>query len=79
MYGYTAQEAIGQPISILIPPHRAGEEMAILRSILAGERVEHYETERLTKGGRMITVSLSISPVRSNKGDILAPRSSPAT
>lgn len=71
MYGYTAQEAIGQPISILIPPHRAGEEMAILRSILAGERVEHYETERLTKGGRMITVSLSISPVRSNKGDIL--------
>jgi len=63
MYGYTAAEAVGQPVSILIPPHRRGEEKDILRRILDGERIEHYETERLRKDGSLIRVSLSISPI----------------
>src|SRR5690606_10495476 len=70
MYGYTPEEAIGQPISILIPPNRAGEEMEILRRIMGGDRVDHYETERLTKDGGLIMVSLTISPVRSPAGDV---------
>jgi PAS domain S-box-containing protein len=63
LYGYRAGEAIGQPISILIPPSRRGEERLILRRVLDGERIEHYETERVRKDGRIIIVSLSISPV----------------
>ncbi|HEY8467680.1 MAG TPA: SpoIIE family protein phosphatase [Solirubrobacterales bacterium] len=71
MYGYAPDEAVGRPISMLIPPHRAGEEMQILRRILAGERVSHYETERLTKDGRVIMVSLTVSPVRNAEGTVL--------
>jgi PAS domain S-box-containing protein len=71
MYGYTAEEAIGQPISILIPPSRAGEELDILKRVFAGERVDHYETERLTKFGRVINVSLSISPIRDRDGEVV--------
>jgi PAS domain S-box-containing protein len=71
MYGYTAAEAIGQPISILIPPHRAGEEIEIIKRVFAGERVDHYETDRVTKFGRMIRVSLSISPIRGPDGEVL--------
>src|SRR5687768_8772604 len=44
MYGYTAEEAVGRPISILIPDHRAGEELDILARVFSGERVNHYET-----------------------------------
>src|SRR5436190_24288346 len=60
IYGYTADEAIGRPISILIPPHRSGEERVILNRILAGERVEHYETERVTKDGQLRVLSLTV-------------------
>lgn len=70
IYGYTSAEAIGRPISILIPPHRAGEEREILDQVLAGERVDHYETERVTKDGRPITVSLTVSPIRDASGRI---------
>ena len=62
MYGYSAEEAIGSHISILIPKHRAGEERQILDRILSGEHVDHYETERVRKDGREIKVSLSVSP-----------------
>jgi PAS domain S-box-containing protein len=72
IYGYTAAEAIGRPISILIPAHRAGEEFEILDRVLAGERVDHYEAERLTKDGRMIAVSLTISPIRDESGEIVS-------
>ena len=61
IYGYTEAEAIGQPISILIPRHRAGEERRILDRVLAGERLEHYETERVTKDGRHDRASRSPS------------------
>jgi PAS domain S-box-containing protein len=71
IYGYTADEAIGRPISILIPPHRAGEERVILNRILAGERVEHYETERVTKDGRLRVLSLTVSPIYDRQGEVV--------
>jgi PAS domain S-box-containing protein len=71
LYGYRADEAIGRPVSILIPPSRRGEERLILRRVLAGERIEHYETERVRKDGRMIVVALSVSPVRDADGAIV--------
>jgi PAS domain S-box-containing protein len=71
IYGYTAEEAIGSPVSILIPPKRAGEEKRILARILAGDRVDHYETERVTKEGRAIVVSLTVSPLRNADGEIV--------
>jgi PAS domain S-box-containing protein len=71
LYGYPPAEAIGRPISILIPDHRRGEERQILRRVLGGERVEHYETERVCKDGRQIIVSLSVSPVRDEEGRIV--------
>ncbi len=71
MYGYSAEEAIGQPISIIVPPDRAGEDRTILARILDAERVDHYETERLTKDGRLIMISLTVSPVRDETGEIV--------
>jgi PAS domain S-box-containing protein len=68
IYGYGADEAIGRPISILIPGHRRGEERRILDRVLSGERIEHYETERVTKDGRQIVVSLTVSPLRDAQG-----------
>jgi PAS domain S-box-containing protein len=70
LYGYTAEEAVGQHISLIIPPDRAGEERRILERILAGERIEHYETERVTAAGRIIDVSLTVSPIREPDGEI---------
>jgi PAS domain S-box-containing protein len=72
MYGYAPEEAIGRPVSILIPEHRSGEEREILARVLAGERVEHYETERVTKDGRTLNVSLSVSPVRDSDGTVVS-------
>ena len=63
IYGYTEDEAVGQPISMLVPPHRVGEEGRILDQVLGGQRLEHYETERLTKDGEQIVVSLTVSPL----------------
>jgi PAS domain S-box-containing protein len=70
LYGYRAAEAIGKPISILIPPHRAGEEQRILERVFSGERVDHLETERVTMGGRTVDVSLTIAPIREPDGEI---------
>ena len=72
MYGYSAEEAVGSHISILIPEHRAGEERQILDRILQGEHVDHYETDRVRKDGRGIRVSLSVSPVRGADGKVEA-------
>jgi PAS domain S-box-containing protein len=71
IYGYTAEEAIGQPIAMLVPSDRAGEERRILDRILAGDRVDHYETERVTKDGRTISVSVSVSPLKDAEGAIV--------
>src|SRR6266487_3648681 len=74
MYGYTAQEAIGQPIDIVIPddPERRQEELDIRARIAGGERIEHYETIRRRKDGTRVEVSMSISPVRDGTGRIVA-------
>src|SRR5580704_14755360 len=74
MYGYTAEEAIGRPIDIVIPedPERRQEELGIRARIARGERIEHYETERRRKDGTRFPVSLSISPVRDASGRIVA-------
>jgi PAS domain S-box-containing protein len=70
LYGYTAEEAVGRPISILIPDDRAGEERDILKRVLDGARVDHYDTERVRKDGRRILVSLTVSPIRESDGSI---------
>jgi PAS domain S-box-containing protein len=74
MYGYTAEEAIGRPIDIVIPddPERRQEELDIRARIVRGEQIEHYETERRRKDGTRFPVSLSISPVRDASGRIVA-------
>ncbi len=71
IFGYAAAELIGQPVRILIPPERQGEEDFILSRIRRGERVNHFETVRLTKGGRRIDISLTVSPVRDASGAII--------
>ena len=71
LYGYTAAEAIGQPISILIPGDRKGEEIDILDRVLTGEPVDHYETVRVAKDGHLVEVSVSVSPVRDVEGTIV--------
>ena len=72
LFGYTAEEALGQPITMLIPPDRLGEEEHILERIVRGERIEHFETVRVSKDGRPIDISLTISPIRNAEGVIIA-------
>lgn len=69
--GYTAAEIIGRPITTVIPPELHKDEVEILRKIQAGERIEHFETVRMTKSGERIDVSLTISPVRNPQGTII--------
>ena len=71
LYGYTAAEAIGQPVTMLIPEDRADEEPHILEQIGRGARVDHYETVRRRKDGTLIEVSLTVSPVRDTDGRII--------
>jgi PAS domain S-box-containing protein len=71
MFGYTAEEAVGKPITILIPPDRQDEERTILERIGRGERIEHYETVRQRKDASLIAVSLTISPIRDVEGRIV--------
>jgi PAS domain S-box-containing protein len=71
LYGYTAEEMIGQPVLRLIPPERQDEESHILERILRGESTEHYETIRRRKDGIELTVSLTVSPVVDSKGRII--------
>jgi PAS domain S-box-containing protein len=68
IFGYTQSEAIGKPITILIPPELQDEERDILEKLRASERVEHYETIRMTKAGRRVNVSLSVSTIRDSNG-----------
>ena len=71
MFGYSAVEIVGQNVRRLIPPERQAEEDEILEKLRAGVQIEHYETVRLTKDGRRIDVSLSISPVKDSAGRIV--------
>ncbi|MFY9837456.1 MAG: PAS domain S-box protein [Xanthobacteraceae bacterium] len=71
VFGYTAEEAIGQPITIVIPQDRQGEEREILTRIRRGERIDHFETIRQRKHGSLIVVSLTVSPVKNAAGKIV--------
>jgi PAS domain S-box-containing protein len=71
VFGYTAEEAIGQPITIVIPHDRQGEEREILTRIRRGERIDHFETIRQRKHGSLIVVSLTVSPVKNAEGKIV--------
>ena len=72
MYGYTAGEMLGRSVSVLFPPDRAGELAPILARLRRGELVGHYETQRVRKDGRVIDVSISVSPVRDATGRVIA-------
>ena len=71
LFGYTAEEAIGQTIHILIPDELHSEEATIIAKIKAGERIKTYETIRRRKDGSLVPVSLTISPIRDKNGDII--------
>lgn len=71
LFGYTAEEVVGQPVTTLIPADRQDEEPIILSRIRRGERVEHYDTIRRRKDGSLIEISLTVSPIRNSKGEII--------
>jgi PAS domain S-box-containing protein len=71
IFGYTADQMIGRPISVLAPPDRADEMPTILGRIKRGERVDHFESVRLAKDGRLVNVSLTISPILDSSGKIV--------
>ena len=79
MFGYTSDELVGRPVRILIPAERQAEEDGILARLRKGERVEHFETVRLTKDGRRLDVSLTVSPVRDDRARSSARRRSSVT
>jgi two-component system CheB/CheR fusion protein len=70
LFGYTAAEIIGLPVTTLIPPDRQEEEVEILEKLGRGKRIEHYETVRVRKDGTLVDVSLTISPIRDSSGRI---------
>ena len=71
IFGYTPEETIGQHISMLAPQEHADEIPDILTRIARGERVDHYETKRKTKDGRILTISLTVSPIRDASGAVV--------
>jgi len=71
IFGYTAAETIGNPITMLIPRDRMDEESKILEQIRAGQRIEHFQTVRRRKDGVLINVSLTISPIKSEDGEVV--------
>ncbi|HSR76257.1 MAG TPA: PAS domain S-box protein [Xanthobacteraceae bacterium] len=71
IFGYTAEEAIGQPITIVIPEDRLDEERTILNRIRRGERIEHFETVRRRKHGSLIAISLTVSPIKDAGGKVI--------
>ncbi|CAM4060030.1 PAS domain S-box protein [Gillisia limnaea] len=71
LFGYSATEAIGKNISIIIPPECLQEEAEFMESIKKGESVQHFETERLKKNGTRVDVSLTISPINDNNGKVI--------
>jgi PAS domain S-box-containing protein len=71
IFGYTAAEVIGRPITIIIPPELQEEERHILNQVKRGQRVGHFDTIRMTKDGRRISISLTVSPIRDSRGVIV--------
>jgi PAS domain S-box-containing protein len=71
LFGYTAEEAIGKPITMIIPADRLNEEPTILERLRKGERVDHFETVRKRKNGTLVNISLTISPVKDDLGRVI--------
>ena len=71
LFGYTAAEAIGRPVTLIIPEERQDEEPAILDRIRRGEPIHHYETVRRRKDGSLIDISLTLSPIRDGSGQVI--------
>jgi PAS domain S-box-containing protein len=71
MYGYTAEEIVGQPVALLFPPDRQEELAAIMEKIKKGESVGQYDTTRLGKDGSVLTVSVTVSPMKDAEGEIV--------
>ncbi len=71
LFGYTAAQVQGRHISVIIPPERIAEEDSIVARLRAGQRIEHFETERLRSDGRRILVSLTISPIKDEAGNVI--------
>ena len=71
LFGYSAAEALGQPIGLVIPPDRMVEERALLGRVAAGEHIEHYETMRQRKDGTAVEVSISLAPILDDSGQVL--------
>jgi PAS domain S-box-containing protein len=71
IFGYTRNEVVGKHISILIPDDRTGEETEIIGKVMLGELVDHYETERCRKDGSIISISLTVSPLKDSSGKII--------
>jgi PAS domain S-box-containing protein len=71
LFGFSSEEAVGRPVTIVIPVDRRDEEPAILEKIHRGERIEHFETVRQRKDGSFVDISLTISPIRNARGDIV--------
>ena len=72
LYGYTAEEMIGQHISVLLPADRRDEIPSIMRRLAKGERIRHYETVRMRKDGSLVDISLTVSPVMNSYGEVIA-------
>jgi two-component system CheB/CheR fusion protein len=72
IFGYTPQEAIGKPVSMLVAPARAGEQDQLVEKVAAGRRVENLETVRQRKDGSEVQVALTVSPIRDGKGKVMA-------
>ena len=71
LFGYLAEEVVGRPVAVLIPPERLAEEYAILQRVRRGDRVDNFETVRRHKDGSMINVSLTISPIKGVEGKVV--------
>jgi len=71
IFGWTSEEAVGKSITLIIPPELQQEEKQILARLRAGQRIDHFETVRVTKSGQKLNVSLTISPIRDSKGRII--------
>ena len=71
LFGYTAEEAVGRSVTIIIPTDRHGEEPMILERVRRGDRIDHYETVRQRKDGSLIDISLTVSPIKDEKGEIV--------
>jgi PAS domain S-box-containing protein len=71
IFGYTALEAVGRDITLIIPVERHHEEREVLARLRRGERIDHFETVRQTKDGRRLDISLTVSPIRNSAGQII--------